>query len=72
MKITNMTNLFVGYNKTENFKILICALDKEEAANIAAEYANDSKLTGTFEITEFNNADTQFDCDYVLTYAKEN
>lgn len=71
MKATDMTNLFVGINNTANFKVLICALDKEEAAAIAEEYRTDSNMEGTFEISEFDSMDTKFDCDYVLTYSKE-
>ena len=61
-------NLFVGYNEKENFRILICAFCKEEAAEIAREYAADSKLDGNFEISAFEDdvTDTYFDCDYII------
>ena len=64
------TNLFVGYNKTENFRILICAFDEEEAADLAREYCSDSKLKGTFEVQkpEGKIDDIHFDCDYVIAY----
>ena len=44
------TNLFVGYNEIENFTILICAFDEDEAADLAREYCSDSKFRGSFEI----------------------
>ena len=61
-------NLFVGYNKEEDFRILICAFCKEEAADIAHDYAVDSKLSGEFEISAFEEdiTDTYFDCDYIV------
>lgn len=61
-------NLFMGYNKEEDFRILICAFSKEEAADIAREYAVDSKLEGEFEITAFEEDITEmyFDCDYII------
>ena len=67
MKVNELTNLWVGHNKVENFKVLICALDKEEAQKIADDYCIDSHMESKFEITEFNNLEIQFDCDYVLT-----
>lgn len=67
MKINDLTNLWVGYNKTEDFRVLICALDIEEAQEIANGYLLDTNMKGTFEITEFDNLETHFDCDYVLT-----
>lgn len=69
MKVTDMNNLFVGANKAEDFKVLICAQDHDEAAAIAESYRADSSMGGMFEISEFDDADTKFDCDYVL--AKE-
>lgn len=67
MKVTDMTNLWVGYNETEDFRILICALDIQEAHEIANNYRLDSHLDGDFEISEFNDINTHFDCDYVLS-----
>ena len=66
MKVTEMSNLWVGYNKDEDFRVLICAEDKQEAVEIAASYRSDSDMGGKFEISEFDSADTHFDCDYVL------
>ena len=62
------TNLYVGYNETENFTILICAFDEEEAADLAREYCSDSKFRGSFEIKKADGKidDIHFDCDYVI------
>ena len=67
MKVTDMTNLYVGYNKEEDFRILICSVEGEkEAQRLANDYADDSNLKGEFEIQEFNDINTHFDCDYVI------
>lgn len=68
MKLSEMTNLFIGYNESENFRILICAFCAEEAADIAEQYRVDSKLGGKFKIFEpMDDIDTvQFDCDYIV------
>lgn len=62
------TNLFIGYNKEEDFRILICAFDKVEAKALAEGYRLDSKLDGEFEINEIDGGidNVQFDCDYVI------
>lgn len=62
------TNLFIGYNREENFRILICAFDKIEARELAEEYRFDAGLEGKFEIEEFNDemVAMHFDCDYVI------
>lgn len=64
----SFTNLFIGYNKEEDFRILICAFDKEEAQELANEYRFDSNLEGKFEIKEIENGidNIHFDCDYVI------
>ena len=68
MKLSEMTNLFIGYNKSEDFRILICAFCAEEAADIAEKYRVDSKLDGKFEINEstIDIAAVKFDCDYIV------
>lgn len=66
MVITDLTNLWVGYNRTENFRILICASSEEEAQEVADSYLTDSSMSGSFEISEYTNTETHFDCDYVL------
>lgn len=67
MKIKEMTNLWVGLNEVENFKVLIVALDKEEAQEIANRYCLDSQMSGSFVIEELSDMSEDFDCDYVLT-----
>ena len=64
----NFTNLFIGYNRTEDFKILICAFDKLEAAELAEAYRYDTGLDGVFEIYEPTDGidHIHFDCDYVV------
>ena len=62
------TNLFIGYNAKEDFRILICAFDEIDAQELANEYRFDSNLDGNFEIQEIENGidDIHFDCDYVI------
>lgn len=65
----SFTNLFIGYNEEEDYRILICAFDKTEAAELAREYQFDAKLNGSFEISEPENGidNVHFDCDYVIS-----
>ena len=65
MKICEMTNLFVGYNEEEDFKILICAMDSTEAHELARQYGFDSNLKGSWKILDLDVGD-RFDCDYVI------
>lgn len=69
MKWNEMQNLFIGYNADEDFRILICALDKQEAHELAREYGLDAGLEGDWKITETDPDidNTHFDCDYVIT-----
>ena len=62
------TNLFIGYNATEDFRILICAFDKIDAIELAREYGFDAGLKGKWEITEPEKGidGIHFDCDYVI------
>lgn len=62
------TNLFIGYNEAEDFKILICAFDELEAAELADAYRCDAGLEGRFAIYEPENGidNVRFDCDYVI------
>lgn len=64
----NSTNLFSGYNEEEDFRILIRAVDKEQASKLAEGYRLDSKFNGSFEIQEIKNGidNMYFDCDYVI------
>ena len=63
------TNLFIGYNEIEDFRILICAFDTEEASELAEEYRVDSNMDGHFDISEpiMSIDNTHFDCDYVIS-----
>lgn len=62
------TNLYIGYNNEEDFRILICAFDKIEANELANEYRCDSNMQGEFEVTETEKIDDiHFDCDYVIS-----
>ena len=45
----------------------ICAEDETAAEEIAESYRIDSNFEGKFEITEFADTNTRFDCDYVVT-----
>lgn len=69
MRIYEMQNLFIAYNKDEDFRILICALDKYEADELARGYALDAHLEGKWEISEPNDNinNIHFDCDYVIS-----
>lgn len=67
MKVNELTNLWVGINEIENFKVLIVALDKQEAQEIANSYCLDSHMKGDFKIKDFLDINESFDCDYVLT-----
>lgn len=62
------TNLFIGYNAEEDFRILICAFDRQEAKELADGYCFDANLNGKFEIEEvYGGIDNMhFDCDYVI------
>ena len=44
MKINELSGLYVVENKTENFTILVTALDEQEAIEIARDYFNDSHV----------------------------
>ena len=72
MKITDIAGLYVAYNTKEDFRILVVAQDKEQAMNVARSYFSDSSMYSMpdgIEINEFNDIETKFDCDYVVTYA---
>ena len=68
MKWNEMQNLFVGYNEYEDFRILICAFDKIDAAELARSYGFDANIGGAWKISELkeNANDIHFDCDYVI------
>lgn len=62
------TNLWVGYNAKEDFRILIVAWDEKIADMMAAEYRRDAGLEGCFEVEPFDysKAYSRFDCDYII------
>lgn len=64
----SFTNLFVGYNEEEDFRILICADNEFEAREKAEEYLIDAGLEGEFDIEEMEDKviAMRFDCDYVI------
>lgn len=68
MTVRDMANLYVGYNEQEDFRILICAWDEEEAAELAIEYATETGLNGRWEISDDPDAitDARLDCSYVV------
>ena len=66
MTVNKLANLWVGYNETANFTVLICALDEQEAHKIADSYILASRMEGKFEINQFDDVNTHFDYDYVL------
>ena len=67
MKVTDLTNLWVGYNETEDFRILILAWDEDEALEVAENYRTDSNMEGNFVVSEFTDVNQKFDCDYAIS-----
>lgn len=68
MQINELSGLYVVENTIENFKILVVALDEQEAIQIAREYFNDSHMNySNLKVYVFRDINTNFDCDYVLT-----
>ena len=64
----NYAEMFIGYNKEEDHRILICAHDIEEAQELAEEYRYDVHLDGGFDIKKVQGGidDIHFDCEYVI------
>ena len=64
----SFTNLFIGYNEEEDFRILICADDEFIAKEMADIYRVDAGLEGKFKIEELKDEviAMRFDCDYVI------
>lgn len=67
MSICDMTNLYVGYNDVEDFRVLIFASDVNNANEIAEEYRKDSDMQGVFDVGCYHNKQIRFDCDYILS-----
>ena len=67
MDITKINGLWVVKNAIENFTVLVAALDKMEAYEIAEGYFFESHMsTEQLSASEFNDINTRFDCDYIL------
>ena len=77
MKINEIINLWVGYNRTENFKVLIVALDEAEAkeiADVADNVLKNMGFTRTFksQVPNLNNASIfQLICRYEAVIDKD-
>lgn len=79
-KSNRMTNkkkqtrdLYVAYNKEENFKALVLAEDKKTADNLMSDYSKDANLTPDwiFNKTSIEKVENDlFDCDYLIQDAK--
>ncbi len=70
MKITDVQGLYVAHNKAENYNVLVCAQDREEAKAIAVSYFDDAYMehdASSIEIQSFDDVTTRFDCDYVIS-----
>lgn len=68
MRINELSGLYVVENKTENFTILVTALNEQEAIEIARDYFNESHMDySDLDTYVFKNIFTNFDCDYVVT-----
>lgn len=68
MKVNELSGLYVVENKKENFKILVAALDEQEAMKIARDYFMESHMEHeNLTVHKFTDVDTNFDCDYIVT-----
>lgn len=66
MKVNELLNLWVCFHKEENFNVLVCACDENEAEDVIKGYCKDTGMTPNFEIKRFENLDTDLDCNHVL------
>lgn len=57
--------LYTGYNKNEDFRILISAASSTEAEKLANKYLLEAELTGSFIIDEYIGNEL-FDCNYII------
>jgi len=72
MKINQLFNLWVAYNATEDFQVLVIADCEVEALEVAKGYFEDANmLTDEIQITEFEDVNTRFDCDYAIYRGQE-
>ena len=64
-----MRKLFNAYNSEDLFKVLVAAEDKNDALNLAKEYAEDAKLTANWDVWETTLQDvenTLYSCEYLI------
>ena len=71
MKITDISGLYIGHARDEDFTILIAAEEESVAQIVADEYAHESGLNCKFDIKELPSTIDElknicFDCDYIL------
>ena len=52
--------------KIDDKQIYELAKAGKTAQEVADSYLTDSSMSGSFEISEYTNTETHFDCDYVL------
>lgn len=72
MRINELDNIYIGYNWTEEFRILIFACDKNQAYEVAEGYRKNAGMEGEFEISELPKdiedlKNLRFDCDYAIS-----
>ena len=72
MFINELENIYIGYNRREDFRILIFSHDEDEAYETAEGYRKDAGMEGEFEISELpKDIDDlkylNFDCDYAIS-----
>lgn len=66
MKITELEGLYVATNM-DGFKVLVASDDRFDAETKAENYFGDAGINSeNVKIEEFVDADTHFDCDYVI------
>ena len=61
--------LYVAYNRTENFRVLVLAKNEEEATKLMEEYSKDAKLSSGWEMLSIYIKDIEnynIDCDYII------
>lgn len=67
MKINEMTNLWIAYNRVNNFRVAVVAEDEEDALEIVRQYAEDMGIGSDFEISEMYDCECKFDCDRIIS-----
>ena len=68
MKVNELSGLYVVENKKENFKILVAALDEQEAMEIARDYFMESHMEHeNLTVHKLKDDDTNIYCYYIDT-----